>query len=229
MLASGRRVTTRRSTTRLKSFQAGLQPPQDDVDIAAVEQVVADVGDQCGGGQGGALLQVFPQSALENSRQGASQHGTGRAVRPAVADGRQDVQGCAPRLAGGGNDGGEPERDVAGPQHHDASSRVRGGSRWLRGPLPRTTSGTAARDLLQGHVVRGGQGGEQQRHEPVVADTSSRPAATTMPVMIDSLRHRTRPCQASFISSNSRATCPPSSGSTGSRLTRPQKILKNSE
>ncbi len=134
MLAKGRRVTTRRSTTAVKSFQAGLQPSQNDVDIAAVDQVVADVGDQCRGGQGGALLQVFPQSALQDSRQRTSQYGAGRAVGPTVPDGRQDVQGRAPRLTGRGNDGGEPVRDVAGPEQNDASSRWRGSAGGCRRP-----------------------------------------------------------------------------------------------
>ena len=69
-----------------------------------------------------------------------------------MADRRQDFQRLTPGLSRRFHNRGQPQGDVAGPQHHDTPARRRVPCA-LRRDLPSTTSETTTGDLLQRHVV----------------------------------------------------------------------------
>src|SRR6185369_14829763 len=100
-----------------------VDPAQNLLRREAVEDVVADVGDECARRHARRRVEMRPQARFEDGSEAAREELARRAVGASVAERRDDLDAGSPGRGGGGYDGVEPAREIARTERDDAVTR----------------------------------------------------------------------------------------------------------
>lgn len=116
-----------------------VHPGQGLIDGKAIEDVVADIGNETPSGRRRPILQLAPKAAIEDAGQRTSQEPASRAVRSTMAKRRQDFDVGSPRLPSSRHDGLDAAGQVAGAERHDPRNLNRSADGYSSFSRSRTT------------------------------------------------------------------------------------------